>query len=189
MWGRYEPTEREAGWEWHERLTEFLPLFPCLNNLHHLFPVLFTLSINYLFSFYFSSFWCYCPALGSFRSLFTSLTSFAVRRTPFRRRNGPLRGANGGSEVRDEMWGGVWGRLAFSLGLFTLLMWCGRGVKSPRSEGDERPLPSRSSPYVIHAPFLSSPYPSETGARMSVASRALRVPFAHATRKEWREMT
>ena len=48
---------------------------------------------------------------------------------------------------------------------------------------------SRSSPYVIHAPFLSSPYPSETGARMSVASRALRVPFAHATRKEWREMT
>ena len=33
--------------------------------------------------------------------------------------------------------------LLLSLGLFTLLMWCGRGVKSPRSEGDERPLPPR----------------------------------------------
>ena len=54
------------------------------------------------FHFYFSSFWCYCPALGSFRSLFTSLTPFAVRRTPFRRRNGPLRGANGGSEVGER---------------------------------------------------------------------------------------
>ena len=42
--------------------------------------------------------------------------------------------------------------------------------------GKHRQLGSRSSPYVIHAPFLSSPYPSETGARMSVASRALRVP-------------
>ena len=48
----------------------------------------------------------------------------------------------------------VWGRLAFSLGLFTLLMWCGRGVKSPRSEGDERPLPPLDLIIILLLPYV-----------------------------------